>query len=328
LNQTNTVETKWERVVKRICISIACFIILLLLIAPSIIVFQVTQNHVDYKGYATPDYLLQDTYSASDFDLEANEMILMTEDGYELWSSEVFVEQPKAVIIYLSGIRQPSVTYFYGHAKWMRNNGYASILLEIRGHGNSDGDRVCLGYEEVSDVMAVVDYIKEQEKYTNVPIVIHGVSMGGAIAINSFGQIKEIDGLIAMSAYSSFEDVVCDNMRNYNIPRFICEIEKPLVRLCLQFVFGDKVHVITPIKQVENIGERPALFIASTRDTEVPPENMERLLNKAPDYSESWLRDSDSCGHFIIKDHNFADMEQDKEYCDRILTFLETNIVK
>lgn len=131
-----------------------------------------------------------------------------------------------------------------------------------------------------------------------------------------------------MSAYSSFEDVVYDNMRNYNIPRFICEIEKSLVRLCLQFVFGDKVHVITPIKQVENIGERPALFIASISDTEVPPENMERILNKTPHYSESWLRDSDSCGHFILKDHNFADMEKDKEYCDRILTFLETNIVK
>ncbi|MTI56275.1 alpha/beta hydrolase [Geosporobacter ferrireducens] len=324
----NKVETKqWKRVVKRICISIVCFIILFLLIVPSIIVFQATQNRVDYKGYATADYPLQDIYTASDFNLEANEITLLTEDGYELWVSEVLTEQPKAVIIYLSGIRQPSVTYFYGHAKWMRNNGYAPFLLEVRGHGNSDGDRVCLGYEEVSDVMAVVDYIKGQEKYKKVPIVLHGVSMGGAIAINSFGQIKEIDGLIAMSAYSSFEDVVCDTMGNYNIPRFVREIEKYLVRLWLQFVFGNKVNEITPIKQVENIGERPALFVASKLDTEVPPENMERLLNKAPDHSKSWLRNSDSSGHFIIKDKNFLDIEQDTEYCDRILTFLEANIV-
>ena len=36
-----------------------------------------------------------------------------------------------------------------------------------------------------------------------VPIVIQGVSMGGAIAINAFGQLEDIDGLIAASAYSN-----------------------------------------------------------------------------------------------------------------------------
>jgi len=37
--------------------------------------------------------------------------------------------------------------------------------------------------------------------------------MGGAIAINAFGQLEDIDGQIAASAYSSFEDVVVDTMR-------------------------------------------------------------------------------------------------------------------
>jgi uncharacterized protein len=313
----------WNRVMKFLIVTTS-IIALLILLVPAIIVYFATQNHVEYMG-STEKHPLQGIYKPNDFNLDAVEKTLTTEDGFKVWISEVFVDKPKAVIIYLSGIQQPSVTYFYGHSKWMRSKGYATILLEVRGHGKSDGNRVCLGYDEVADVKAVIGYIKEQEKYQGVPIVFHGVSMGGAIAINSFGFIKEADGLIAMSAYSSFEDVVCDEMRNYNVPQFICNIEKPLVRNWLKFVFGNKINEIKPIKQIENIGDRPALLIACTGDTEVPPINMQRLLDKAPANCESWLRDS--WEHFIVQDCNFVNMEQDEEYCKKILEFLEKRVV-
>ena len=258
---------KKRKIIKRAIISVVCLLIIALLIGPPIAVHIITSGHVDYG--VIEDYPLQNMYSPLDFDLTANEMMLTTEDGYNIWASEIYTENPKAIIIYLSGIQQPSVTYYYGHAKWMQDNGYASFLLEVRGHGKSDGDRVCLGYEEASDVKAVVEYIKQQEYYVGVPIVIQGVSMGGAIAINAFGQLEDIDGLIAASAYSSFEDVVVDTMRNYHIPSFICAIERPLIHLSLRFTFGDKVNELVPIKQVENIGERPALFIASVNDDQV-----------------------------------------------------------
>ncbi|HHY27848.1 MAG TPA: lysophospholipase [Desulfitobacterium dehalogenans] len=306
-------------------IALAVIFVLMLLVAPPVAVHLTTNGHVDYG--VIEDHPLQKMYTSSDFALTSNDMMLTTEDSYEVWASEVTVENPKAIIIYLSGIRQPSVTYFYGHAKWMKSEGYASFLLEVRGHGKSSGDRVCLGYEEAADVKAVVDYIKQQERYKGVPIVIHGVSMGGAIAINSFGQIDEITGLIAMSAYSSFEDVVVDTMKQYNIPRFICDIEKPLVRLSLQTVFGDKVNDLKPIKQVENIGERPALFIASANDTEVSYENMNRLLKAAPEQCEGWLRESDLAGHFIILNHDIENVDLDTEYCEKVLSFLENKVV-
>lgn len=315
---------KKEKIRKLLVYSVISFTILMLLIPP-IIVYYGTKHHVKYAG-SSQEHPLQDIYRPEDFGLEAQNMKLTTEDGLKVWVSEVFTPNPKAVVIYLSGIQQPSVTYFYGHSKWMKDNGYATILLEVRGHGNSDGDSICLGYDEVSDVKAVVDYIKGQEKYDSVPIILHGVSMGGAIAINSFGCIEEIDGLIAMSPYSSFEDVVCDQMNyTYKIPRFICTIEKYLLRASLQFVFGDKVNEIKPIKQIENVGSRPALLIACTGDTEVPPINMQRLLDKAPKNCEGWLRDS--WEHFIIRESDFINMEQDKEYCDRILTFIERKII-
>ena len=37
----------------------------------------------------------------------------------------------------------------------------ATIMPDLRGHGKSDGGRICLAYEETRDVKAVTDYISE-----------------------------------------------------------------------------------------------------------------------------------------------------------------------
>ncbi len=299
-------------------------LVLALLVVPPVVVNIATNRHVEYG--VLEDHPLQKVYTAGDFDLTAEDRMLTTEDGYQVWTSEVSAQKPKAVIIYLTGIWQPSVTYFYGHAKWMLQNGYSSFLLEVRGHGRSGGDRVCLGYEEVADVKAVVDYIVSQDRYRDVPIVIHGVSMGGAISINAFGQINELDGLIAMSPYSSFEDVMLDTMEQYQIPGFLRAVERPLITLTLRSVFGDRVDELKPIKQVENIGERPALFIASSTDTEVPAENMRRLLAAAPSHCESWLREEETSGHFIVLDSDLENVDLDIAYCETILSFLKRRV--
>jgi esterase/lipase len=206
----------------------------------------------------------------------------------------------------------------------MKENGYSSILLEVRGHGKSDGNRICLGYEEVNDVKAAVDYINQQEKYKDIPIVVQGVSMGGAVAVNAFGQIKDIDALIAMSAYSSFEDVVLDEMKEIGIPGFIRSIEMPLIRSSLKMTYGSyKVNHIKPVEQIRNANRRPVLLIANQKDTEVPVINMHRLKNADPE-AVVWLRNS--WEHFIIKNCDFKNVTEDKEYCSKILEFIENNV--
>lgn len=306
--------------IKWTMLTLVGLVAIILLIAPIIIIQQATKGPVQYLGYATEDYPMQDIYTAEEFGLTAKQQHLATEDDIRVWISEIEVDSPKGVVIYLSGIQQPSVTYFYGHSKWLKERDFASILLEVRGHGQSEGNRVALGYEEVADVQAVVDYIKAQEKYSEAPIILHGVSMGGAIAINAFGQIPEIDGLIAMSAYSGISDVAYEMMLNYGVPSYLALLEKSLVEMYLPFFFNESVEW-TPIKQIQNVGQRPAFLIACTGDTEVLPSNMERLLSVAPNHTESWLRDS--WEHFIVKDSDFKNMAEDQEYCDRILRFIE-----
>jgi len=86
----------------------------------------------------------------------------------------------------------------------------------MRAHGESEGNMICLGYKEFLDTKAIVQYIKNDSTYRNVPVVVFGLSMGGVTAINSIGEIPEIDGLISLSAYSSWEEVFCELMAYQN----------------------------------------------------------------------------------------------------------------
>jgi hypothetical protein len=145
--------------------------------------------------------------------------------------------------------------------------------------------------------------------------------VGGAIAINAFGQIDEIDGVIAKSAYSSFEDVVIDQMGKCNMPAFIQAAEKPIIKSALIMIFGyESVEQIKPVDLIKNANARPVLLIACSGDEAVPAINMQRLSESNPE-AETWLRDS--WEHFIVQDCDFENVAQDKEYCNKVLCFLE-----
>ena len=104
-------------------------------------------KHVDFKTILTPE----------EFGLSAAHFFVKTEDELNISTYEVAVDSPKVVIICLSGINNPSVTEFFGHAKLFKEQNYATILLDMRAHGESDGNKICLGYKEHLDVKAVVN---------------------------------------------------------------------------------------------------------------------------------------------------------------------------
>jgi len=260
-------------------------------------------------------------YEAEEFGLTSDKVLLTTSDGLNVMAYEVYESSPKAVVIFLSGIHNPSVTAFYGHSKMLAENGYASVLLEMRAHGESEGEVISLGYKEYLDVQAVVDHIKEDSKYANIPIVVYGLSMGGATAINAIGQIPEIDALISMSAYSSWEDAFCDNMVNMGAPKLWGVLQKPFVKLYTTTKFGLNNYNISPKRQIKELGDRPSLLIHSKEDSQIPYLSFQRIMENAPSHVETWVREGDS--HFIVENDKFIKPYKDEEYAERIIGFLD-----
>ncbi len=300
---------------KKVLLIIALLIIIaiaFLLAVPHLIIKDMVNMHVNSNKIYLPE----------DFGIIGEKVLLITEDNLKIASYKVEAKNPRGVVIFVSGIHNPSVTAFYGHAKMLQENGFGSILVEMRAHGESEGDVICLGYKEYLDVKAAVLHI--ENNYGDIPIIVYGLSMGGAAAINSIGEIEEIDGLISMSAYSSFEDVFYESMINMGLPIIYAKAQKPFVKLYNAFKFGYKTIGINPISEIKKLGNRPALIMHSKDDSEVSFSNFERIMDNAPKHVESFVRTGDN--HFIVKDEeDFLNPQANKEYSKCVLDFLNKN---
>lgn len=316
VNKTNSInpKKKHSRAKKVLVITFLALFVLsvgMLAALPPLILDDMVNRHVNFKN----------VYTAEQYGISSNKLSLTTTDNVKIAAYEVTAPSPKAVVIFLSGIHNPSVTAFYGHSAMLKKNGYSSVLCEMRAHGESEGEVICAGYKEYLDTRAVVDYIKENETYKDVPIVVYGLSMGGATAINSVGEIPDIDGLISMSAFSSWENVFADNMVNMGIPKFICSMEKPFVKLYSGIKYGFNSLKISPKNEIKKLGNRPALIYHSEGDSEVPFSSYERIMSNASGNIVTWVKEGD----FHFPTENFDNPELDEEYYNQVMGFLEKN---
>ena len=268
-------------------------------------------KHVDYDVI----------FDARDFGLPApDSLTLKAADGFGIFAYEVCPKQPKGVVICLPGIENPSVTAFYGHAAEFYKANVATIMPDLRGHGKSDGNRICLAYEEARDVKAVTNYIKSNAKYKDVPVIVMGVSMGGAVAIRSIGENKDIDGLIALSAFSSLEDFL-QASREAFLPMIPAEQLAGITRQVVKEKYGVDSSVSSPLYALRGLNNRPVLMMHSRQDSQVPYSCFEKLAAEASKYTidlDTMTVEGDE--HFICKD--FTKPSADKEYMRQVMRFI------
>ena len=312
MNQKNNIlkRRKAKKIILWLLLGLFIFAIGFLLAMPLLVMNPMTNKHIDFKK----------VWSAQDYGMEAEHFFVKTEDGLSISAWEIEAKNPKVVIICISGIHNPSVTAFFGHASLFREHNCTTILFDMRAHGQSEGDRICLGYKEYLDTRAIVQYIKSNPAYKELPIVVFGLSMGGVTAINSIGEIPEIDGLISLSAYSSWEDVFYEQMADQT-PVYLAKIVKPFVSIVASVKYGTNAWVTRPKSEIRKLRTRPALLMHSKEDSQVPFSNFERIMLHAPDHVDTFVREGDH--HFISE--SFIKPEMDTAYADKLLSFLMNN---
>lgn len=272
---------------------------------PYIITSKIVDNRASFPQLENPD----------NYGLQPAHFFVTTTDGIAISCYEITCHEPNAVVICISGLHSPSVTSFYGHASLFKENGFASVLFDMRAHGESEGQKIYLGYKEYLDTDAVVAYVKR--KYPDIPIAVMGFSLGGAVAINSIATNQDIDALITLSAFSSWEYNFKYQMRK-QAPAFLCQTADGFIDLISWYKFGYKESQRKPVHQISNLGNRPALLMHSKEDSQVNITNLEQLVAHAPGPVDVYLAEGDN--HFVASD--FHHPQQDSIYAGTLLKFL------
>lgn len=153
------------------------------------------------------------------------------------------------------------------YVKLFYEKNYNILTFDNRGHGNSQGKTITMGYYDYKDVQTWIDFLIK--KYPQCKIVVFGLSMGGATVCMYSGTKKpqNVKAIISDCAYSSAYDVF-NNIANKSIILSIIPTMKAY-NIYLKYRIGFKLTDVEPKEMVKKC-DVPILFIHGDKDMFVP----------------------------------------------------------
>jgi fermentation-respiration switch protein FrsA (DUF1100 family) len=238
------------------------------------------------------------------------EVCFPAEDGSTLRGWLLTRPESARVIVGLHGYRGRR-TDLLGVAAALWRGGYQVLLFDYRGHGDSDGQRVTLGYAETRDFHAALAWLRR--RLPGAWIGVLGYSMGGAVALLGAAGAPDVRAVATDCAFCRQEELIrAEWQRRLRLP------STPAVELAEQLLLrlhGFRYRDVDPLAVVGRLAPRPLLLIHSAADTIVPVGDAYRLYEAAGEGKELWIIDGvpHCCGYFADR----------AGYCARLLAFFD-----
>ncbi|KAK2961613.1 putative ATP-binding cassette sub-family F member 3 [Blattamonas nauphoetae] len=126
------------------------------------------------------------------------------------------------------------------------------VAFDFAGCGVSDGSYISLGFNEIHDLTAVMEYITKQYKFKQ--IVLWGRSMGASTALIYASTHRNICGMILDSPFSRLSTVVDDIAREVNVPCGCCfiPIGKKRMQQTVLKLTGMNVNTYAPVEKARS----------------------------------------------------------------------------
>lgn len=160
-------------------------------------------------------------------------------------------------------------------ARELLRRGYAVLLFDLRGHGESPRSRLSYGVREAADVLGALDFLHKRG-FADAAIALLGSSYGAAAMLLALPGLPHVAGLVADSTYAELWPVVAAEIPRQS-PRLARLWPGPGIRLAARLLFRVDLAAARPIAAVATSATPPILFIHGAADAYVPPMHGERL---------------------------------------------------
>jgi len=142
-------------------------------------------------------------FSPEEFRLQYKEAYFNTEDGNQLHGWFFSSEKDGPVILHFHG-NAGNISHRLDLVQPFLGKGFSVFLVDYRGFGKSSGRPSEPGLYK--DGLAAWSYLVEKERIAPERIMLHGHSIGAAVAIEVALQ-KKVRGLVIESAFTSTKDM-------------------------------------------------------------------------------------------------------------------------
>jgi pimeloyl-ACP methyl ester carboxylesterase len=187
--------------------------------------------------------------------------------------------------------------------------GFNVLMLDLRAHGESEGDRITVGYREVRDVRGALSWLKRRG-FDPEDVVLHGWSLGGAAVVQA-APGSGVGAVVEEAAYADLPPLLRERLPEAGgLPAFF----NPGIFLMGRLFLGIDPRAVRPVEEAGQLYREgvPFMIIHSRDDEMIPFEHAEALAAAHPEATFWQIR---GYGHVAAHDH--------PEYRERLLAFLE-----
>ena len=264
-------------------------------------VLTVTLGFAEVNNALHPPRIVPPGNTLRESRIEFQQLDLITKDGIRL--SAWYTPPRKGAVILLAhgyGDNRPE----WVHAM-LAKKGYGVLSWDARAHGESGGEISTVGYLEVLDVKAALDFVLAQSDVNHVGA--WGGSMGGATLIRATAQFPEIEALFVDSSFASLNDEF-----DFLVPY---PVINPLAKFLAEWQTGFSIRDLNLVEDIAQISPRPVYIVHSKSDTVAPPDSGEELFNAANEPRYLWVEEN--AAHLAIY------LDNPRRYQRRLIGFFD-----
>jgi fermentation-respiration switch protein FrsA (DUF1100 family) len=187
--------------------------------------------------------------------------------------------------------------------------GFNVLMLDLRANGESEGERVTLGYQEVRDVRAALSWL-EGRGFDPPSVVLHGWSMGGATVVRA-APGTGVAAVVEEAGYADLPPLLREQLPEASgLPAFF----NPGMFLMGKVFLDIDPWAVRPKEEARRLSEEgvPFMIIHSRDDDAIPFEHAESFAAAYPDAVFWELQGYD---HVAAYTH--------PEYRERLVSFLD-----
>ena len=217
--------------------------------------------------------------------VEGYEQIQLVSDGLRLraWLGRGRVDRPAFVVAHGLG---DDLESYLGHARPLRARGHTVLLVDLRGHGGSEGSFTTLGGLESHDVRAAMAHLREAG-LARAGIGLMGASMGAVAVLLAAADQPDVRVVVVEAPYDTYRDSIRHHAKLlYHVPPWL-----PLIPLSIRFAewragfSADAIDCVVAARRIR----APLLAIVDGADERMPEPVVRRVVDAHPGAHRLWV---------------------------------------
>ncbi|MEX0939963.1 MAG: alpha/beta fold hydrolase [Candidatus Babeliales bacterium] len=236
-----------------------------------------------------------------------------TEDGLELSGLFFLREGAQRNVLICHGFRMAKERLILFVSMFANDN---ILLFDHRAHGESEGTRVTLGFDEKRDVLAALNVFLKEEKTRELPIYGIGLSMGAVSLLGAAAENPIFKGIVLDSPFARLDLQARRTIeRKYKL---IYSPFEPLGKLVFYYVMHFSPEEVNALAWAEKI-QMPVLMIHSMQDRTALFDDAQQIYANMKGKKELWAVDGSKHARIFI---DFQD-----DYCQKVNQFFNASLL-